>query len=507
MITAAGLADALAPALVELVQPGEDRPVLAVELVEPGVPVPIERGDVVVAVGARDVAEVVAVAESARAAAGLVLRRGWADHTDVRALCKDARLPLLAVADDATWSSVLTVLRNALDAATGGPGRSDDRVYGDLFDMADRIGVIIDAPVTIEDATSRVLAYSTGQDDVDQARLSTIVGRRVPRELRDHFRSLGVFRRLTGSDEPFFVPAGADGVRARYVVPVRAGGEWLGSVWAVVDEPVSQSRIPELKAAAEVVALLLLRLRSQSELHRQVQMEQVRSVLRGDVTRRPGWLEPGRWRVAALAGPPGLGPDARSDLWLGLARRHGWRQPLVADLDGVVHVMLRTDVAGPGGVAWMAEVVAAERRDEPAVGMFLGREVESVEDLARSRAEAAELCERAGDRSDRAVTSVDDAWPDLVLARALTGLEQLPPVSPVTALAGSPEGATMLATLEAVIDYWGEPRRAAQALGVHPNPVRYRTARLADWCDIDLDDPAQRLAVRLEIARLRAAGR
>ena len=104
MITAAGLADALAPALVELVQPGEDRPVLAVELVEPGVPVPIERGDVVVAVGARDVAEVVAVAESARAAAGLVLRRGWADHTDVRALCKDARLPLLAVADDATWS-------------------------------------------------------------------------------------------------------------------------------------------------------------------------------------------------------------------------------------------------------------------------------------------------------------------------------------------------------------------------------------------------------------------
>ena len=474
MITAAGLADALAPALVELVQPGEDRPVLAVELVEPGVPVPIERGDVVVAVGARDVAEVVAVAESARAAAGLVLRRGWADHTDVRALCKDARLPLLAVADDATWSSVLTVLRNALDAATGGPGRSDDRVYGDLFDMADRIGVIIDAPVTIEDATSRVLAYSTGQDDVDQARLSTIVGRRVPRELRDHFRSLGVFRRLTGSDEPFFVPAGADGVRARYVVPVRAGGEWLGSVWAVVDEPVSQSRIPEL---------------------------------RGDVTRRPGWLEPGRWRVAALAGPPGLGPDARSELWLGLARRHGWRQPLGADLDGVVHVMLRTDVAGPGGVAWMAEVVAAERRDEPAVGMFLGREVESVEDLARSRAEAAELCERAGDRSDRAVTSVDDAWPDLVLARALTGLEQLPPVSPVTALAGSPEGATMLATLEAVIDYWGEPRRAAQALGVHPNTVRYRTARLADWCDIDLDDPAQRLAVRLEIARLRAAGR
>ena len=53
----------------------------------------------------------------------------------------------------------------------------------------------------------------------------------------------------------------------------------------------------------------------------------------------------------------------------------------------------------------------------------------------------------------------------------------------------------------------GEPRRAAQALGVHPNTVRYRTARLAEWCDVDLDDPAQRLAVRLEIARFRSTGR
>ena len=48
-------------------------------------------------------------------------------------------------------------------------------------------------------------------------------------------RSQGVFRRLVRSDEPFLVPPGPGLEMPRYVVPVRAGGEWLGSIWAVID--------------------------------------------------------------------------------------------------------------------------------------------------------------------------------------------------------------------------------------------------------------------------------
>ncbi|UMG93963.1 helix-turn-helix domain-containing protein [Nocardioides sp. TF02-7] len=504
MITAAGLADALAPAVVELAQPGEDRPVLGVEIVEAGGPATVDRGDVVVGVGARDVTEVLEVVAAAAPAAGLVLRRTWADDERVRSRCAAAGLPLLTVADDAAWSSALTVLRSALEAATTGPGRAGDRVYGDLFDMADRIGALLGAPVTIEDATSRVLAYSTGQVDVDQARMSTIVGRRVPREVRDHFRSLGVFRRLATSDEPFFVPAGAEDVRARYVVPVRAGGEWLGSVWAVVDEPVAADRARELGAATEVVALLLLRLRSQSELHRQVQRDQVRSVLQGAATERPDWLEDGPWRVAAVAGPANLGVDARCELWLGLARKHGWRQPAVADLDGVLYAVVADDGTGPGCLDWLADVVAAERRRDPAVGMYVGRRAATVGELQRSRAEAAELGGLGA--PDRPVLSVDEAWGALVLSRAVDGLAHRPLVSPVAELAGAKDGALLLATLEAVVDYWGEPQRAAHVLGVHPNTVRHRTARITARCAVDLDDPVQRLAVRLELARLRRGG-
>ena len=86
-----------------------------------------------------------------------------------------------------------------------------------------------------------MLAYSSTQDVADPARVSTIVGRRVPDEVIAGLRGRGVFRRLARSDEPFFVPAGR-GLGARLVVPVRAGTEWLGSIWAVVDEePPSRS--------------------------------------------------------------------------------------------------------------------------------------------------------------------------------------------------------------------------------------------------------------------------
>ena len=232
MITASDLAQAVAPAFAELAQAGENRAVLGVELVEASGPIQVEQGDLVLAVGVRSPEDAIGVIDQVQDAAALVLRRPWADLDEVRRRCADRGLPLLSIPDQTPLSPVMGMLRKALEAAH--TGRSDERadnLYSDLFDMADKISTLVGAPVTVEDAASRVLAYSTGQEDVDQARMSTIVSRRVPREVRNHFRSVGVFRHLARSDEPLFVPAAGPGTRPRYVIPVRAGGEWLGSVW------------------------------------------------------------------------------------------------------------------------------------------------------------------------------------------------------------------------------------------------------------------------------------
>ena len=480
---------------------------LGVEIIEASDPVRAERGDLVVAVGVRTDEEALALADASAEAAGLVLRRPWADVTRVQERCVELALPLLVWSEDATWTAALAALRSAVEVAPGTSGDGPtDHVFSDLFEMADTISAILAAPVTIEDATSRVLAYSHGQTDVDAARMSTIVGRRVPRDMREHFRSLGVFKRLAHSDEPFLVPAGDNNVRARYVVPVRAGGEWLGSIWAVVDGPATQDRLRKLPAATELVALSLLRLRAQTELHHQVQLDQVRRVLRGSTTAQPRWLDEGPWRVAALEGPADLGADARRELWLSLCLRHGWRQPLVADLDGSVYAILR-GARGPGSLPWLTDLVRSKGQKNPGTRLVVGSEVGTIGDVQQSRADAAELLALHGTTTPGPVVSFDFEWPAIVIGRAVRGQADRPLASPLAGLlsAASSAKTDWPSTLEAVLDHWGEPQKAAQSLGVHANTIRYRLSRLAELCPLDLDDPQQRLALRLEIARLRQA--
>lgn len=46
-----------------------------------------------------------------------------------------------------------------------------------------KISEVLQCPITIEDVNHRLLAYSTHDDRTDQARISTIIGRRVPEKV------------------------------------------------------------------------------------------------------------------------------------------------------------------------------------------------------------------------------------------------------------------------------------------------------------------------------------
>jgi len=67
-------------------------------------------------------------------------------------------------------------------------------------------------------------------------------------------------------------------------------------------------------------------------------------------------------------------------------------------------------------------------------------------------------------------------------------------------------GSGYVETLAAWLDHPGAPTRAAQAIHVHPNTMRYRMARIADLAGLDLDDPVVRLAVRLQLAAAQGLG-
>lgn len=519
LVAVADLAAALGGGMLRVSVVGAAAGVDDLTLAEPAQGVVGQRGDLVLGVGVGDpeaAADLVDRAAEAGAAA-IVLRRGLARRRVVRDSARRGQLTLVELAEHASWAHIVWLLRGVLDRSAtegeaGGPGGHDD-----LFALADAAANLADAAVTIEDAHSRVLAYSSRQDVTDPARVSTIVGRRVPEAVLASLRSRGVFRRLARSSEPFFVPADPDGTALpRLVVPVRAGGEWLGSIWAVVERRPRAEVVRELSQTASVVALHLLRLRAQADLARRVSADRLRAALTGSAAGAESWLPPGPWRVVCLS-QSGAATPAREqageraarqlDLWESVFRRRSWHQPLLADLDGWAYAVVwgGEDAQVPGSWGWLQTVTAGLGEQGEGLTAAAGSSVAEPAGLARSREEATEVAQLiAAGRVGRPVAALEHVWAEASVSRAAEALRAAGGGGPLEALGAHDDarGTAYLRTLAAWLDHPGEPARAAAELHIHANTLRYRMQRLGEVVRLDLDSPAARLALRLQLASL-----
>ncbi|MFP5335745.1 MAG: PucR family transcriptional regulator [Actinomycetes bacterium] len=511
MTTVQDLAAVVGPALLDVVAGEARRRVLDVSLVAAGDPdatAAPESGDLVLcAPGARDAAVVAALLTGwgHLGVAAVALPRDVTDQPAVRAAARQAGVCLLAVPPGTAWAQLVWVLIGLLEADPD-RGAPDATGFGELFTLADAVEALLGGPVTIEDAASRVLAHSAGQHGADPARLSTIVGRRVPAELTERFRSMGVLRALQTSDEPVLVPSWGEGISPRLVLPVRAGKELLGSIWAVVDDPVPPRDAAELQRVVSLVALQLLRRRAHEDLAARLESDRLLQALSGQPP--AGWSPAGTgpWRVVCLAEPGS--PDAgQADRWRAVLRWNGWRTPALTEADGSVFAVVDAGPAGRAGSwAWLARTTTAGLVG--ASGPLTAPEVADPARLVAARVEAAEVTEllrsgRLGATSR--VRAAEEAWAALVVARAVAAVgapHRGGPVDRVLEL-DRHEGTDFARTLSAALAHPGDPRAAAARLHVHPNTFRYRMRRLRQAVSLDLDDDTVRLALGLQ---LRAAG-
>ncbi|WP_149262453.1 CdaR family transcriptional regulator [Actinomadura sp. K4S16] len=506
MISVTGLVDALGPGLLRLVAPGRDAQVHDVVLAEPGEAAG-RPGEIVLGAGVTDPAGAVALLERADAAgaSGVVLKSPLAGAAEVAAAARRLEPALMELQRDASWTHVIWLARGAIDrAAAPFPGPSGPR--DDLFALADTAAEIADAPVTLEDARSRVLAYSGRQDSTDPARVSTIVGRRVPPQVIAHLRASGVFRKLARSSAPVLVPAGPDGMLPRLVIPVRAGGEWLGSIWVVARTPIPPDRVLRLADLASVLALHLLRLRAEAGVARRVSADQLRAALQDGSQPVPA---PPPWRVAVLgnqAEPEDI--RQRLDLWDALTRRYGWHRPLLTDLAGTVFAVVTEpgrDTAESGTMPWLRDVLSRARAHDRTLYAAAGGLARSPADLPRSRTEATELAALvASGRLTPGTALLEDAWEAVVVERArkAVGTDLLGGPLPALRAHDEKHGTSYLPTLAAWLDHYGDPKGTAQALDVHPNTLRHRLRRMAEVTPVDLSTPQKRLALRLQLTTL-----
>ncbi|GAA4619937.1 PucR family transcriptional regulator [Saccharopolyspora hordei] len=505
MLDVQALVERVGPALLRaVVVPESSKCVGDVVIAEPDQHPTVVDGDLVLGVAVVDreqAVELVRVCGEQGAAA--VLLKPPIDERLVTTAEKTG-VALVEVRPESAWAQLVWLVRAAL--ARTGIDEPDTRTgVGDLFRLADAVADVVDAPVTIEDAHSQVLAYSARQDLTDPARVSTIMGRRQPADVLAKFRARGTFRKISKGSSAIFVPAQQDGTLPRLVVPIRMGGELLGSMWAVVPGEVSEERATAFADTAPLVALQLLRWRAVADAERRRSAEQVRLLLEGG----EGWRaaanelavpnEP--HRVIAIEMPASAGPAEghRLALWEWITRGIG-RRPLVTEIGTMLYAVVPDRDRG-GWQELRSALASHDMTPRPLIAV--GTAV-AVAELHQSRSQAEELVSllRTGRLQER-VAVYEDYWHLLVLSRMAgaatdAGVGSLGPLS-LLREHDRTQGTEYLETLRAHLRHPGDPRQASAELRVHPNTFRYRMKRLTQLVDIDLDDPDVRSALLVQL--------
>jgi hypothetical protein len=472
----------------------------------------LPRHALVLGVGLRDRAEIVSLLDALKEheAAGLVLR------APVPPDLEPSDVAVLALTAGASWAQLAALLRSLLaedDVGEVGGETIGGMPSGDLFALANAIAALLDAPITIEDRSSRVLAFSGRQDEADKSRVETVLGRQVPERYSQLLTEQGVFRELYRSDRPVYIEPFLEGLvdLPRVAVAVRAGDEMLGSIWAAVRGPLGDERTQALLDASRLVALHMLGIRAGADVARRLRTDLVSTALEGgagarDALDRLGLAEQPVVVLALATVEPGVDPAVvteRQRLSDALAMHLSAVHPrCAAALVGDVTYGL-VPAREPDAAVRIAADFLDRVGDRGHAVVGVGSVAHDTVGLAESRAGADRALRvlRAG--GARRVARLEDVHAEsLVLElRDLVAVRGDKPSGPVARLFAYDleHGTNLVATLRAWLDAFGDVIAAAAALYVHPNTFRYRLRRLSEVGGLDLTDPEACFAAMLQL--------
>lgn len=495
----------------------------------------------VLGVGLHDLADIAAVVTrlGRRGAAALVVRAPVTADEQLIAAAETSGVAVLAAARGASWTHLAGMLRTltsdsnlpAPDASSAGRIES-----GDLFAVANAIAALLDAPVTIEDRNSRLLAFSSRQEDIDPSRVQTILGRQVPEHYTRILEERGVFQAIYRSDRPVFVaslPETDDPAQSpelpRAAIAVRAGDEILGTIWVIVAEPLSADRSEALYEASKLVAMHMVWQRADADMERRQRADLLATALESgpgarEAIRRLGLKdEPAVVLALTVVDTtsehrlPARTATERKRLTDAFAMHLAAVHPraiaaLVGDVAYGILPLVPQDrhEAEERAVRMATEFLArVGSRVRPLIGV--GPYAADTSGLARSRtgAERAARVLGAGVVAQQ-VARLDDVHIEALLLELadLVPRGDLPsgPIARIIAYDETHQ-TTLVETLRNWLDAFGDVAVAAAAMFVHPNTFRYRLRRAAEVGRIDLNNPTARLSamLQLQLMALRSA--
>ncbi|WP_426246569.1 PucR family transcriptional regulator [Nocardioides sp. LHG3406-4] len=523
------LVETLGSAVVRVISTPGLETALAREVIvhDPVNPPVIRQGDLVLAVGVRAPSQqAVALVEAAgiAQAAAVVVKAPDEGLAKLRSAADGAGVTLMVLPTAMRWEQISVLMRHAITAAHSSSGSL--QAVGDLFGFANVLAKAVGGAVTVEDATSHVLAYSTLHDDVlDAPRREAILGRRVPEIYLHYLRERGVFNALRRSDTVVELEADAElGLSRRLAISVRADTEMLGTLWALEGKvPLGREAEKVMLDASRAASGHLLRAQSVGFTLQQHREDMLRQLLedRVDVGTAAAALGFDADLPAAVMG---IALDSRGTLpadhhayrrldELINARAMAFRWHVSSALAGVRMLALLPEVTGDPaqvetGIRRLAVGLAGDAEQAGfRVRVACGPVVPTLHDAAASTASVDEILQCLAREPARGpVASHADVRASVSLYGALAAL------TPMSALWEGPvariveydaeHGTDYGVTLRAWLDGFGDTGAVARALNVHRNTLRYRLQRIEALSGMRLDDPEERLIAALHLRRL-----
>jgi DNA-binding PucR family transcriptional regulator len=423
---------------------------------------------------------------------------------------------MVAVDPRARWERLYRLVDHVLEHHGAAPHDSGTDLFGLAQSLADRIHGM----VSIEDEQSHVLAYSASNDEADELRRLSILGRAGPPEHLTWIGQWGIFDALRAGGDVVRVAERPElGLRPRLAVgihqPARRAPGFAGTIWVQQgSRPLADDAEEVLRGAAVLAARIMSRLTARPSTHA-LHVQQLLGLTDSGVTdlhaitRELGVVADGQAALVAFdhsgSHHPG-GHDRPADV-LALSANAFRPDAQVGSRGSRVYVLFPQTTKRASLQSWIRGTIGGLHTE---LGLQLRAVVAAplpgLAGLPTARAEVDRVLDSVERHPDSfaAVTSLAEARSTVLLDEIVTMVsadERL--VDPRVRELQSRDPA-LAQTLRVYLDEFGDVATAAEQLHVHPNTVRYRIRRIETMLTTSLADPDVRLLLSLG---LRAAER
>ncbi len=392
--------------------------------------------------------------------------------------------------------------------------------FDTLEEFADRISEVLNCPITIEDANHRLLAYSTHDERTDQARIATIIGRRVPEKVINNLWKEGIIPKLLETNEPVRVKnINEIGLGDRIAISIWKNEEVLGFIWAVeIEKALGDEEVELLKKAANVLKNKLLQLQIRKYKREERSQEFFWKLLTGHIKSRQEISEafyeaqitaPSTFSIAIFRFQEDITPEAERQISYMLKTMHRLKIVLYTiDCNDLILLLSLDAVENP--LDEQRDFVdyfrgnMYERFDVTQIKASCSSIYSSHDHIEKSYKEALNVLDMKNKFPEETKEIINYQelgiyqFLDVILEKRAHDQFENHSLKKLTDY-DLRHNSNLVETLEVFLNNDNNINEAAKELNVHMNTLSYRLKRISEIGDINLKDVNQKITLYIDI--------